>query len=200
MGDPDSSQAGIVRAYWIGLVGFLWLDYRRETALPAPTGTFAVGRSLYDWVDDKTADVLATAPGIKRELLVWIWYPATPGQPGAVVDDYVPASVRAPASPIGGPLILRPLGWLFRLSTRELAKVRGHSFRNAEVSQRQPPYPVVFMLAGGIREIMSYSMLAEDLASHGYVVVGVDAPYARIGLFSRRAASSNEDPRTIWSF
>jgi len=50
-----------------------------------------VGRALYDWVDDTTVDALAPAPGTKRELLVWIWYPAAVGQSGAVVDDYMPA-------------------------------------------------------------------------------------------------------------
>jgi hypothetical protein len=83
------------------------------------------------------------------------------------MDDYVPAFVRKPASPVSGPLILRSLAWLFQLLTRDLSKVHGYSLRDAEVSPRQPSYPVVFMLAGGTREVMSYSALAEDLASHG---------------------------------
>jgi hypothetical protein len=33
------------------------------------------------------------------------------------------------------------------------------------------------MRAGASLEVASYSTLAEDLASHGYFVVGVDAPY-----------------------
>src|SRR6266849_3632190 len=84
------------------LLGSLWLERRTELTLPTPTGPFAVGRSLSDWVDDKTLDALAPVPGTKRELLVWIWYPAAAGQSLAVVDDYVPASVRAPAGRVGG--------------------------------------------------------------------------------------------------
>jgi dienelactone hydrolase len=39
------------------------------------------------------------------------------------------------------------------------------------------------MRAGASLEVANYSSLAEDLASHGYVVVGVDAPY-RTGIVS----------------
>jgi predicted dienelactone hydrolase len=156
------------------LFAALWLEHRTDVTLPAPTGAFAVGRVLFDWADEKTIDTLAPVPGTKRELLVWIWYPATAGQSGAVLDDYVPASVRAPANRGGGSLI-------FKLLTRDLSRVHGHSLRNAGVSPQQRSYPVVIMRTGASAPVMNYSTLAEDLASHGYVVVGFDAPY-RTGL------------------
>ncbi len=155
------------------LLAALWLEHRTELTLPAPSGPFAVGRALYDWVDDKAVDALAPAPGTRRELLVWIWYPAAPGQTGAVADDYEPASVRPPAGAVGTP-------WIFRLLTRDLSKVHGHSIRNAGISAQQRSYPVAIMRAGASTWVMDYSTLAEDLASHGYVVVGFDAPYRTI--------------------
>ncbi len=45
------------------------------------------------------------------------------------------------------------------------------------MSPQQRSYPVVIMRAGASLEVWNYSALAEDLASHGYVVVGFDAPY-----------------------
>src|ERR1700726_3375353 len=83
----------------LGVVGVaallvsLWLEHRTEVTLPTPTGGFAVGRALYDWADEETLDTLAPGPGIKRELLVWIWYPAVAG-PSAAIDDYLPAPSR----------------------------------------------------------------------------------------------------------
>ena len=151
------------------LLAALWLEHRTEVTLPAPTGPFAVGRTLYDWVDGQTFDALAPVPGTRRELLVWIWYPAAAGSTPAL-DDYVPAAVRAPAGRAGGTL-------LFRLLTTDVSKVHGHSFRDPAVSSDQPSYPVVIMRAGASAGVMNYSTLAEDLASHGYVVVGFDAPY-----------------------
>ncbi len=151
------------------LVAALWLEHRTEVTLPAPTGPFAVGRAIYDWVDHKTFDALAPVPGTKRELLVWLWYPAA-AQSAALVEDYVPASVRVPAGRDDAALI-------FKLLTRDLSKVHGHSARDPDVSPQQPSYPVVIMRAGASAPVMNYSTLAEDLASHGYVVVGFDAPY-----------------------
>jgi len=149
------------------LLGSLWLEHRTAVTLSTPTGTFAVGRALYDWADDETLDTLAPAPGTKRELLVWIWYPSAAG-PSAAMVDYVPAQMRAAATPGGG---------LLRLLTRDLSKVHAHSIRDADVSPQPRSYPVVIMRAGASVEVWNYTTLAEDLASHGYVVVGFDAPY-----------------------
>jgi len=161
------------------LFGSLWLDHRTEVTFPTPTGPFAVGRAIHDWVDDARSDTLAPIPGTKRELLVWIWYPAAGGQSAAMMDFYVPASQRAPTPP-GDPSfnwIQRLLIRFFRLLTRDSSNVRSHTTRNADLSPQQRSYPVVIMRAGAASGVLNYSTLAEDLASHGYVVVGVDAPY-----------------------
>jgi predicted dienelactone hydrolase len=148
------------------LLTWLYLERTTEVTLPAPTGPFAVGRALHDWADE-TVDALAPLPGTKRELLVWIWYPAEVRQSG-VLDDYLPAAIRGGRS--GGSPV-------FRFLTRDLSKVHGHILRDADVSQRQRSYPVVIMRAGASVEVANYSTLAEDLASHGYIVVGFDAPF-----------------------
>jgi len=45
----------------LALLASLWLEHRSEVTLPKPTGSFPVGRTLYDWVDDQTLDPLAPA-------------------------------------------------------------------------------------------------------------------------------------------
>jgi dienelactone hydrolase len=143
----------------------LWLEHRTEITLPAPTGPFAVSRAIYDWTD-ATPDTLAPVPGAKRELLVWIWYPSAAG-PSAAIDDYEPVPMQAAAGPSG----------LFKLLTRDISRVHGHSTHNGDMAPQQGSYPVLLMRAGASAEVRNYSTLAEDLASHGYVVVGFDAPY-----------------------
>src|SRR3982074_254922 len=83
------------------LLGSLSVEHRTEITLPVPTGPFAVGRAVYDWTDDTHQDTLAPGAGTKRELLVWIWYPAAAAPSGAMADEYVPAQVRPPARPGG---------------------------------------------------------------------------------------------------
>src|SRR6202140_4212090 len=173
------------------LLGSLSLEHRTAVTLPAPTGPFAVGRATYDWTDDANLANLAPVPGTKRELLEWIWYPPAPGQP-APADDYLPPPLTAAVDHALGPL----LGGLL---TRDLSKVHSHSIRNSDVSPQQQSYPVVIMRAGASSEVWNYSTLAEDLASHGYVVVGFDAPYrTSVVLFSdgrvlRRTPENNPD-------
>jgi predicted dienelactone hydrolase len=136
----------------------LWIERRTAVTLPSPTGPFAVGRTSVDLKDESG----------KRELLVWIWYPAEAGR-GAVVDEYLPAGLRVAVERTRGPLM--------RFLTRDLSKVRIHSLRDANLSPQQLTFPVVMMRGGASVEVWNYSTLAEDLASHGYVVVGFDAPY-----------------------
>ncbi len=160
-------MSGVVGA--LALLGSLWLERRSELTLPTPTGPLAVGRAIYDWKDDAGVDTLAPVPGTRRELLVWIWYPAAAG-PAAKIDDYVPSWMRSARAAVAPPGLL---GFL----TRDLSKVHGHGARDADVSPRPRTFPVVIMRAGASAFVVYYSTLAEDLASHGYVVVGFDAPY-----------------------
>ena len=150
------------------LFGFLWLEHRSALTLPTPSGPFAIGRTIYDWRDPAHVDTLAPLPGTKRELLVWIWYPAA--SPAGATGEYVPPELRPSAAPAGN-------GNIWTLLTRDVSHVRGHSIRNAAVSPHQRSYPLVIFRAGASASVVNYTTLAEDLASHGYVVVGFDAPY-----------------------
>src|SRR5947209_15125810 len=155
------------------IVTALWLEHRTGVTLPAPTGPFAVGRAIYDWVDDRHADMWAPVAGTKRELLVWIWYPAASG-PIVTTSVYLPTPLRTAIERA------RP-AFITKLLTRDLSKVHTHSYPDRNLSLQQRSFPILIMRAGASAEVVNYSTLAEDLASHGYVVVGFDAPY-RTGL------------------
>jgi predicted dienelactone hydrolase len=150
------------------LLGLLLFDHNRDTTLPAPSGSLAVGRTTCVW-SDAPAEPVAQDPGSKRELLAWIWYPAV-RQPDPTAEDYLPTPWRKALEGQSGPV-------LTQFVTRDLARVQVHSIRNAEISPVQPCYPVVLMRTGGASLTTDYTTLAEDLASHGYVVVGFDAPF-----------------------
>ena len=151
------------------ILGLMWVDHNKQTVLPTPTGSFAVGRTTRVWNDAKQQELMAPKPNIRRAVFAWIWYPATSQKLSHPVE-YLPTPWRITFEHQVGVLLTQFL-------TRDLAKVQIHSIRNAEVSSQQRSYPVIFMRAGLAALTTDYTSLAEDLASHGYIVVGFDAPY-----------------------
>ena len=151
------------------LLAGLWLEHRNPLTLPEPSGHLAVGRVSEVWVNDARADELAPVPGARQTVVAWIWYPADKSL-AARPADYVPAPWRAADARHSG-LLLR------EFLSRDPARVHGHSLADASVSSARSTWPVVLMRAGGGAPTLDFTTLAEDLASHGYVVVGFDAPY-----------------------
>jgi len=154
------------------LLALLWAGRYARVTLPDPTGPFGVGRTIEAWTDD-TVDPFARDPRVKRLLVVWIWYPAS-DTPTANAAPYLPldwrrALERQRSSVVGS------------LMSRDLGRIQPHSVADAPVSRARPTWPVVILRAGRAALTTDYTTLAEDLASHGYVVVGFDAPY-RTGL------------------
>jgi predicted dienelactone hydrolase len=151
------------------MFGLLWREHKTEITLPTPTGHFAVGRTTYTWVNNAETDELSPSPGAKREVVAWIWYPSAAGR-SAAPTEYLPAPWRVALALHSGALMSQFL-------TRDLSRVRTHSTFDPDVSPEKRSYPVVIMRVGGGALIADFTTLAEDLASHGYFVVGFDAPY-----------------------
>jgi hypothetical protein len=149
----------------ITLVSILFLLMRWERGtditLPAPTGPFAVGRTTYAWTNKAATGEPA--------LLVWVWYPAARSET-ALPTEYLPAPWRAALAQHES-LLMRSF------LKHDPALVRVHSVSGAPVSSAQSTYPVVLLRAGGSALTTDFTTLAEDLASHGFFVVGFDAPY-----------------------
>jgi hypothetical protein len=127
--------------------------------LPVPTGPDRVGRSSFDWVDPARFDVYAANPEDHRELVVFVWYPASP-QPSAQFAPYLPPPWAPTADFLG----------------LDVAGLRSHASADAEVAASSPTYPVLLLSPSGFPPLM-LSAIAEELASHGFVVVGVNHTY-----------------------
>jgi pimeloyl-ACP methyl ester carboxylesterase len=152
------------------LLFVMWWEHRSRITLPAPSGHFAVGRTSFAWTNQAETNELAPAPGTKRQVVGWMWYPAVHAS-ADVPADYVSPSWRSAMIERQGSVIMK---YFFK---RDLSVVRVHSWVDAAVSPAERTYPVVVLRAGGGAPTTDFTTLAEDLASHGYVVVGFDAPY-----------------------
>ena len=156
----------------VSLLTFLWVEHNTHLTLPAPSGPFVVSRVTETWTDDHRADPLVEAPGRRTELVVWIWYPST-RSPNQKPAEYLPADWRRELARRQGVLLSTFL-------TRDLSLVYPHSVIDGTLSPEQSHYPVVILRAGLGALTTQYTTLAEDIASHGYVVVGFDAPYRTV--------------------
>jgi predicted dienelactone hydrolase len=127
--------------------------------LPAPTGAHSVGRVSFDWVDHARVDIYAANPDARRELVVFVWYPAIP-QPGAEFTPYLP-SAWAPTTEFLG---------------LNVAGLRSHALPDATVAADSAAYPVLLLSPSGFAPLL-LGAIAEELASHGFIVVGVNHTY-----------------------
>jgi dienelactone hydrolase len=168
------------------LFAFLWHEHNTPIELPRPTGHFAVGRTTFYWVNAALSGELAPSPTVKREVKVWIWYPAAVAA-SAAPAEYLPAAWRLA-------LAKRSSILMNQFLTRDLSLIQAHSTTDPDVSREQPAYPVVILRAGGGAFTTDFTTLAEDLASHGYVVVGFDAPYRTIVFVGSDGTVVNRPP------
>ncbi|MCX6048465.1 MAG: hypothetical protein NT075_25455, partial [Chloroflexi bacterium] len=151
-----------------GLVIFSTVLHNKTVILPAPTGPYAVGRVAYDWVDKMREDRLAQERGRKRELMAWVWYPAG-------ISPSTEFAVTLP-DPWGH---VREQDWgLLSFLMQRPASIRGHAVTDAALSSAQVRYPLLIWLPGLGPLASDYSALAEELASHGYVVMAITPTYS----------------------
>ncbi len=144
--------------FCLSTIAMLWV--LPMFVLPRPTGDHPVGTTgPVSWVDTSrslTGD-LTTAAGPRRELVVQVWYPAATGSRWG---DQARYARRKELS----------------LVHSYLAAIRTNSVLNAPIADSGAPYPVLLFGHRWAGSRTQNTFLAEDLASHGYVVVAVDHP------------------------
>ncbi|WP_242882246.1 alpha/beta hydrolase family protein [Actinomadura litoris] len=140
-------------------------------SLPAPTGRAEVGTTELHLVDRSRRDPwMASKP--YRELMVTVRYPArtTLGYP---VAPQMPAKAAEHLDTVvsegDDPLV--PAGRV------DWAATRTHSYAGAPVDRRGGRHPVVLYSPGHRTPRALGTLLTEDLASRGYVVVSIDHTY-----------------------
>ena len=135
------------------------MNQRAAELLPEPTGHYAVGSLSYDVVDATRTEIYAANREDLRELVVFVWYPANP-ESAADFAPYLPPAWAPVAEFLG----INVVG------------LSSHAVPNAAVATDDSAYPVLLLSPSGFPPLL-LSAIAEDLASHGFVVVGVNHTY-----------------------
>ncbi|MFJ5032175.1 alpha/beta hydrolase family protein [Streptomyces sp. NPDC088560] len=140
-----------------------------QLTLPVPTGPFPVGTVPLHLVDTSRPDPVA-GPGHHRELMAAVWYPARGVKRGPLAPWTSPAVVRALLTAQGFPadVAVAPL-------------TAGHE--GAPVLRTGRRLPVVVFSHGAHDHRADATIVVQELASHGYVVVTVDHTYDAFSVF-----------------
>ena len=160
--------------------------------LPAPTGSFSVGRTHFDWTDDARPDP-ENLNG-HREIVAWAWYPASSGptgepaawMPGSWAGNFWSDFIQGRPDSLGG------------VTEATIGALRTHGYDEAPLPPGSDTYPIVLFAPGLGTSSLEYAGLLEDVASHGYVVVGIVPTYvARFAVFADGRVVAGRDVPAI---
>lgn len=135
--------------------------------LPTPSGPWFVGTSAFT-VSDTDRDDEYTPEADVRELNVQLWYPAN--QEGLGTVTYM--------NPIVTDLFSVTQDYLDPAAmTEALSRVETNTSAGAPITSDIAELPIVFWShgLGGVNSL--YTTFASELASHGFLVVGIDHTY-----------------------
>ena len=153
----------------MGSSGDAQAGHGRTPYLPEPTGSCPVGTTSLWLTDASRPDPWAAGVDV-RELMVTLWYPAAS-------SDGPRARYMTPAES-GLQLTSRGIGGVAR---DMLSTVRTNGVSDATPAGGERALPLVVLSPGFTNSRGTLTGLAEDLASHGYVVAGVDHTYESFG-------------------
>jgi len=136
------------------------------------TGPYQVGTTEIHLIDPNRNEIYGEDANAPREFMAQIWYPAEPGQSDQQVQ-------WMPAIKYAAPAIADKLD-LPAFTLGHLKYVLANAFLEAKPIQNGSTFPVLIFSHGweGFKEQNIYQV--EELASHGYVVIGISHTYGAV--------------------
>lgn len=136
-------------------------------SFPMPTGQYAVGTTSCYLKDESRKEIHSDDTTDKRELIIQIWYPAKgEKQLSTIPYDSEPCTE-----------MLRIERGIPREQLKDLRKIYTFSHRETSPENTQK-YPIILFSPGFVCPRINNTANCEELASHGYIVVGIDPTYA----------------------
>ena len=124
--------------------------------LPAPTGHYAIGTRIVSIVDPSRTEDADASGQHRREVVAQIWYPALP--------SHMPRAPYRRRSETSLASSYQSVNWT-------------HARYDAPAAHAPGGFPILLYNPGWNGRRTQDTPLVEELASHGYVVVGIDHPY-----------------------
>jgi hypothetical protein len=177
LGGVAALATGLIAPNSVALAGSQ--PSRVRLTLPAPTGPHDIGTVSLHLVDHARQDPWWSTPH-PRELMISLWYPAKPASRGHLAPWMPPAALASYRTAEEDRLkeVARRLGLgELEISLDGVDYPLTHARQAVPVQRSVRPYPVVLYSPGYPADRETGTVLVEDLASRGYVVVTVGHTY-----------------------
>ena len=155
-------------AFALSLLSLIFMGLFPIREIPEPTGHLTVGTVAWDIHTDRL-ELYSDENGSYRSIRAQAWYPASSTTEKARWLGDGPFTSQGLAIDFGFP------GFIFN----HLRHVRSHAY--VEAPALEGSYPLVIISHGwsGFRQL--HTDLAEELASQGYIVIGIEHTYGSVG-------------------
>lgn len=135
--------------------------------LPAVTGPYGVGTVVLPMVDSGRPGVYADGSSSEhREFMTQIWYPTDRGVYGPTSTYMDEASAEYMLKEVSIPGVDKNIRF----------QIKTHGVVGAQIVAGRDRFPVIIFSPGWRTSYFIYQSILEELASHGYIVVGVNSP------------------------
>lgn len=140
-------------------------------SIPAPSGPYQVGTRIHELTDTSRAEIYSGKDEARR-FQIQVWYPSEPGPTDERAPWMANAEIFAPA--IATYIDMPP----FFLDHLKLVKMP--AYEDSKIAPTTEGYPVILFSHGWNGFNAQNTGQAIQLASHGYVVVGVHHTYGAV--------------------
>jgi len=139
--------------------------------IPAPSGPYQVGTRIYELTDQSRKEMYSGKDEARR-FIIQVWYPSEPEGSDVRAPWMASADIYAPAI---ATYIDLPSFFL-----DHLALVKIPAYKESKVASTDDGYPIILFSHGWNGFNAQNTGQALELASHGYIVVGVQHTYGAV--------------------
>lgn len=156
--------------------------------IPKPTGKYLIGTSKHEIIDTNRNEIYDKSVK-NRKFTVQIWYPvdSTAGSKKAYWLYDKKKTARELSRDVKLPYV----------AFDKLSNIKSNSYINAKLSDREQKYPVIIMSHGWSSQVNLHQDLAEEYASKGYIVVGINHTYGAVSTVFKDGSEKSKNKEAL---